>query len=106
MRLLHLSSGANAVSLCSEFRSAVAVVTWIGLMRLYIECLWGPPGGSTQVPKMIELLPSAIGLFLAGVLLVFILLVAFARAYRLLFGRKGRNEEHRAGIKAFLSNFD
>ena len=55
---------------------------------------------------MIELLPSAIGLFLAGVLLVFILLVAFARVYRLLFGRKERNEEHRAGIKAFLSNFD
>jgi hypothetical protein len=58
-----------------------------------------------HVPRIIEMIPVLIGLVLVGVLVLVILMVAFSKVRRLLFGRR-KADTNSTGLKAFLENFD
>jgi hypothetical protein len=58
-----------------------------------------------QISSILELIPAAIGFFLAGVLLITAVMVVFARIKRAIFGARVTHA-NTGGLRGFLSNFD
>jgi hypothetical protein len=60
-----------------------------------------------QFSRILELVPAAIGVFLATVLLLTAFMVVVARLKRAFFGvRVGENGKRPGSFQDFLSNFD
>jgi hypothetical protein len=55
--------------------------------------------------SILELSPSALGLFVVAVLASFVVLLLTTRLRRVIFGGKGHTDEAN-DLRSFLSNFD